>query len=253
MSTADTIEYVYGGQNMNGNLYFPSMVEWENFKSYLTMLNFGSEAICYRYRKQVLKEMCGPSSDIKSVEEALQFKNIQIDSFVFIQGLIYVNETIVGYIMPYIEGKSLSQKPIQKWNYISFINACKLACVDFEGISDLGISAYDVFDCNILYDGSKMHFIDTSDYFYTSLPVTQLRRQNLGKLTASLYANVCSNFDLNLFINSSNRLCKTMQDEELLYNPVLFLKQLKEELTKECGKRIVTLDDAVKVLRKEGG
>lgn len=100
--------------------------------------------------------------------EIIMNDDIKIDSFIFPQELLIVNNQVKGYVTKYISGNIISDDNImildpEKFDFKAFKEAYKVMKIDMELLSQKGVFAYDV-SSNVIYNGKKLYAVDTLGY-----------------------------------------------------------------------------------------
>lgn len=231
------------------DLHFQSEEHLNIFVKNLQFIGFGSEGCCYKLNKNtVFKHLCGPSYEEKTKDEILQFKNIKIPNYVFVQNLAYLNDEIVGVLMRYINGKKVEDKLFQV-QILNLIKAFDDLVVATRKLSSYGISVFDACTVNMLYNNSRFYLIDTMDYEKKDIDSEQIFIDNMVAITKEIESAMIP-FPVLNFINSIPEICKFRKDNDLLANPSYILKILSRELNNYFGYEIKTFAEASKKLVK---
>lgn len=231
------------------DLHFQSEEHLNSFVKNLKFIGFGSEGCCYKINKNVVfKHLCGPSYEEKSKEEILQFKDIKIPNYIFVQNIGYLNGAIVGVLMRYVSGKcvddGLFRVPISNLikAFDDLVNATRK-------LSNYGISVFDACPINMLYNNSRFYLIDTMDYIKKDIDSDQVFKDNMISIIKQMESSIIP-FEILNFISSIPEIKEFRKDDDLLINPSYILKVLLRELNSYLGCEIKTLEEASKKLVK---
>ena len=231
------------------DLYFQSEEHLNVFVKNLRFIGFGSEGCCYQLNKNtVFKHLCGPSYEERSKEEILQFKNIKISNYIFVQNIAYLKDEVVGVLMRYVNGKSVDNG-LFKVQISNLIQALDDLVAATWKLSNYGIRIFDACSVNMLYNNSKIYLIDTMDYTKKDSDSVQIFKDNMINITKEIESSIIPYSVLD-FINSISEIKDFRKDEDLLVNPSYVLKILSRELNDYFGYEIKTFQEASKKLIK---
>ena len=231
------------------DLYFQNEEQLNNVIKNLQFIGIGSEGCCYRLSKDVaFKHLSGPAYEKKNAEEILQFKDINISNYVFVQNLVYIKDEIVGVLMRYINGKSVEDKLYQV-QILNLIKAFDDLISATKKLSDLGISVFDVCPVNMLYNKGKFYLIDTMDYQRKDIDSNIIFKDNMTMITANIYHAILP-FPVLNFLNSIPEIKDFRKDKELLSNPSYVMRILLNNLNEYLGYEVKSFEEASKKLVK---
>ena len=230
------------------DLHFPNEEEFNWLIEKLDFIGIGSEGVCYKLNdKAALKHLCGPAYEKQTKEEILQFKDIDISNYIFIQNLVYVKDEIVGVLMQYINGKNLENK-LYREKILRLIKAIDDLVMATKRLSNKGISVFDVCPINMLYN-NKFYLIDTMSYTKVDLENNKLFKDNMSKVTYSVYHAILP-LPILYFINSIPEIKNFRKDKELLSNPSYVMRILLNNLNEYLGYEVKSFEEASKKLVK---
>ena len=231
------------------DLYFQSEEHLNSLIKNLHFIGIGSEGCCYKLTKDVVfKHLNGPAYEKKDTKEILQFKDINIPNYVFVQNLVYIKDEIVGVLMRYINGKSVEDKLYQV-QILNLIKAFDDLISATKKLSNLGVSVFDVCSVNMLYNKSKFYLIDTMDYKRKDIDSNIIFKDNMTMITADIYHAIFP-FPILKFINSIPEIKDFRKDKELLSNPSYVIRTLVHKLNSYLGHEVKTFGEASKKLVK---
>ena len=231
------------GDNME-NLLFNNKSELNDYirKHSIQCLGLGREGICYLLDNGlVLKKLYNEYySDF-----ALQFKDINIESFVFAKTGIIINNFINAVFMDYIKGFTILEKIPYDQNILIIAEQLQKLVEDIKKISKLGIIAKDFYPGNIIYNEKGFIIIDTISYLY--LNKGDVKVNNLFEIMNKVYDALikeiyfCKEIPSNLLF---------MGKIDILENPKEYLKELKLKIEEISQQEVITLGDIKKILNK---
>lgn len=232
------------------DIYFQNEEHLNCFIRNLQLIGLGSEGNCYRLNKEtVFKYLCGPNYEQRDKEEILQFKDINIPNYVFVQNIAYLKNEIVGVLMQYINGENLEIHNLYRLRIINLIKMFDDLIEATKKLSDLGISVFDVCPVNVIYSSTRLYLIDTMDYSRVDIDSEILFKENMSTIMRNIHNKIFPSKVIK-FISSIPELKDFKQDKELLSNPSYFLKILLEELNGYIECEVETLEEASKKLKR---
>lgn len=232
------------------DMHFQSEEHLNCFIKNLQFIGLGSEGSCYRLDKgTVFKHLCGPNYEKREKEEMLQFKDINISNYVFVQNIVYLKEEIIGVLMRYINGENLEIHNLYRVRIINLIKAFDDLIEATRKLSNLGIEVFDVCSVNVIYNKTRLYLIDTMDYSRVDIDSEKLFKENMSRITWNIH-NTIFPFSIIKFIFSVPELKNFKHDKELLSNPSYFLKILLKELNEYIGCEVKTFEEASKKLKR---
>ena len=231
------------------DLHFQSEEHLNSLIKNLQFIGIGSEGCCYRLSKDVaFKHLSGPAYEKKNAEEILQFKDINISNYVFVQNLVYIKDEIVGVLMRYINGENLEIHNLYRVRIINLIKAFDDLIEATRKLSNLGIGVFDACSVNVIYNKTKFYLIDTMDYSRVNIDCEKLFKENMSRIIWNIH-NTIFPYKVIKFIYSIPELKNFNHDKELLSNPSYFLKILLKEINSYIGFEVKTLEEASKKLK----
>lgn len=218
-------------------------------KNYVMELGSGSQGVCYlnKRNKRVYKifhqffDFCLDDFLVNySYDEIMRFKDIDNNSFVFPDDVIYVNDEIVGYITDYVDSKSLYEFNPLFLNLDNFSKDVGVVSEDIRRISELGVMTFDVM-YNVLYGKKGIKVIDTLDYSYSSLDSEKLFRMNNQNFNDEIFCFLIDGF-FDSFIASDSLLSEMYSDKNV--DTLVFISLFKKKISEYIGREVVRLFDA---------
>lgn len=218
-------------------------------------IDYGFEGTCYRLEDDKVAKIWAKPKPLTDEEFYLQFKDVDIKNFIFINDLIYYPLQIAGAIMPYAPGNGLNRINLCDYPVSDLIMAASEANEATSELSSQGIKVdLDVTAKNTLFDGRSFYFIDTANYCKTDWDEIGF---NHNKVLYLLYSQIISEvkaWDLYAFF------LKALGVEHLgIYGilnmlPEEALGTLKEKLENYLGENITSFGqaDALLKIRKRG-
>lgn len=183
--------------------------------------------------------------DEYDAEQILKFRNVPNDTFAWAVDTLYVEGSLVGYKIPYIQDKTLNKHDPLTVNLEQFTNCLNRAKADIELISKYKILTFDIM-YNILY-GKKISIIDHLEYSISNDDYKSLYKNNNNNFDLEIYFFLVEGY-FNEFVNSYSDLKELYSSKE--EDVLVFLKLFKKYLSEYIGKPIVTLKDAKECLNK---
>ena len=232
------------------DIYFQNEEHLNCFIRNLQLIGLGSEGNCYRLNKDtVFKYLCGPNYEQRDKKEILQFKDINIPNYVFVQNITYLKNEIVGVLMQYINGENLENYNLYRLRIINLIKIFDDLMIATKKLSDLGISVFDVCPVNVMYSNARLYLIDTMDYSMVDIDSKILFKENMSTIIRNIHNKIFPSKVIK-FMSSIPELKDFKQDRELLSNPSYFLKILLKELNSYIECEVKTLEEASKKLNR---
>ena len=241
------------------NLRFQTQEDLDKFLSKLQFIGKGTEGKCYLWKdKWVLKVFYCQMED----EKLLQFSNIDVEGFSFIKYLIYVGDTIVGVVAPFVKGYNINDGCLSNECISDIILASSDLVLGVEEISYLSIMAWDVCTPNIIYYKGKLGVIDTRKFYYEKegyniLPnnMSEVMKPVVNSALGYYYLDYKTQFDslgIKHFLKSTNSEYRDYENDFcLLQNPQELLLGIKGELEEFLQMRIVRFSDAEEPLQRK--
>lgn len=164
--------------------------------------NDNAEIICnrgvcgvYKLDNNVIKKINKKKSegiyDCFSINNLLQFKNIDVEGFSFAKALVYSGLfDVYATITKYVEGCDISDKPLSYYQIDNVINAVKNIEIAIRKLSDYGVYANDVNYGNIIFDGKNITIIDTTEYYFGEDDASYIYQKNIQKVMDMIFRNI---------------------------------------------------------------
>ena len=231
------------------DMYFQSEEHLNFYIKNLQFIGLGSEGCCYKFDKgTVFKHLCGPCYQQRKKEDILQFKDVNIPNYVFVQNIVYLKKEIIGVLMRCINGKNIEIHNLYRVRIINLIKAFDDLIEATRKLSDLGIEVFDVCSVNVMYNKARLYLIDTMDYSRVDIDSEKLFKENMSRIICNIH-NAIFPFPIIKFISSNPELKNFKNDKELLSNPSYLLKILLKNLSEYIGCEVKTLEEASKKIK----
>jgi len=180
-----------------------------------------------------------------SAEDILPFLNLKIEGFAFPVSIIYMGDSIVGIVTPFILGKDINKEKLATKKISDVITASNELIPSIGELSYAHIIACDTDECNIIYGNKKLTVIDTLQFeFNCSRPIFEknIERIMVPVIDSSLDIK---NSNINTFFERiHSRYIAYSYDTNLLQNPRELLLGVKGELEEFIEMPIETFSDA---------
>lgn len=232
-------------------MVFKSMDE---FRLWLSLcekayLSEGGQGRCYKIGNKVYKiflqylEKCYEDIIIPYYkEDILRFSGVTNNTYVFPNDVIMVGNTVVGYIMDYIDAKSLYKTDPFSVDLDFFEESINASLNDIEIISNNGVLSFDVM-YNMMFGKEGISVIDTLDYSMTDIDPDKLFVMNYDRFCHEIKLFLVYGYFDNVVEN--NKILNEMYiDKES--SIVLFLKEFRKYLSEIEGYEIKKLSDVKK-------
>ena len=177
---------------------------------------------------------------------ALQFKDIDIPSFIFAKAGIIVDEFVVALLMEYAEGKILNEHRPTDQRIITLGEHLDTLVGDIKLISGKGVYVTDFHCGNIVYDYNRFRIIDTLPYLL--MPTCNFEKANIYEIMNRLFDGILDDI---MHFGVVRREIGYRGKIERLENPKEYLLALKGFLEDLSGQRIDTLDEAKLTLTRK--
>ena len=194
---------------------------------------------------RVFKRLYNPNNFIDCIE---RLSKIKVDTFVFPEQLVYVNNNFVGYTMEYVDGtklKYLEGAPLKE--YLKEIIKCEYSLVS---LSNKKIFMLDFTPSNVMFSkDNKIKAIDTDFYNKTS-------RKNVYQMNLDTFSSTILTPFMDIFDTNFNNRKLNVKKELLLegkYLPSKFILEVLKELRKEINCELNNTSDvkaSLKYIRK---
>ena len=216
---------------------------WDYVKTHsVKPLGIGREGSCFLLdNNQVIKVLCQEYDS----QYALQFKDIDVDSFIFSKYGILINNYINAIFMEYVKGLNLQDALPINQNILDLGEGLQKLVLDIKKISSLGILVKDFCPSNIIYSENSFKVIDTMCYLY--FKNFNFEIDNLREIMNKIYNHLifeiynCKQISKNLLY---------LGNLELLEEPKEYFKNLKSKIEEISDQEVITLNDMKKTLKK---
>ncbi len=179
-------------------------------------------------------------------EYALQFKDIDVPSFVFATSGAYVDEYIASVFMEYADGMVLDKNKPINIDLSTLASQLDVLVSDLITISDMGILVKDFHCGNTIYDGNSFRVIDTLPYLY--IPSGKYKIDNLREVMNRMYDFLLRDIMKNSIVYDKYSFYGRL---DYLENPSQYFTELKAFLESLSNQSVNTLEDANMVLKKK--
>lgn len=226
---------------------FVNRKHFDLFLKGLTYIGQGFQGICFlnKYDNRVYKifheymdnEKSGYNKDF-----LLRFSNVKNNTFIWPNDIIYVEDEVIGYIMPYKNAKNLFQINPLSINLYELEHALENTFKDIKIITNNNIVLYDVM-YNIMYKKEKLYVIDTLEYGINDVTYEDNRACIDNEIMLFLVDSYFDNFVEN------NKLLNEMYMD---YNvsSLEFLKEFRKKLSEYLDKDVKKLNDAKTLIKR---
>lgn len=219
---------------------FRSKEELDSFLRTLEYIGKGCQGLCFLdkktnqvykiFRKDYLEDVCR----ISNADDIMEFSHISNDTFIWPNGVILVNDMVVGYTHNYVKAKSFCEfnDPFGI-NLDNLSYALYRANEDIELLTRNGITIWDLM-YNLMFDGKRIKVVDTFEFWKEKTSylenVEDFNDEIKMFLVDGYFDNVISNNE-NLFkIYYNNTSALTFLSEFRLY-----LEKIKKQEIKYLG------------------
>ena len=209
----------------------------------------GSQGECYKIGNKVYKIFIQYIEEDyyyneHSKEDILRFSSIKNDTYIWPIDIITVGDIVVGYIMDYVQAKSLSKTNPLLLSLNRFEKCIDKVDNDIRIISLNGVLSYDV--CyNIMYGRNGFKIIDTLEYSKSYDDVQKIYNKNKNNFS----------YEVKLFL-IDNYFDKVVEDSVILremykdinVSAIDFLREFRKRICEIEGYEILKLGKAKKSL-----
>lgn len=230
---------------------FNSELEFKKYIEKCKEIGFGAQGVVYRNKNIAIKvfhQYFDKYEDdyIWKKEDILKFEGYQNNTYIFPTDVLSIENEIIGEISKYVNGKTLDKINPLTIDINMFINAVSNCLIDINKISEHQIISYDTV-YNTMYNGKRIHIIDTTEYNHTDLPINKILQINHNNFNmAIIYFLVDSYFDE--FIEANKLLNEMYMSKDIKI--LDFLKLYKSKLSEAIGYEITSLKEASKYINK---
>ena len=227
-----------------------NFVNKEHFNIFLrglTYLGQGFQGICYLnknnnivykvFHEYMYNEKAGYDKDF-----LLRFSNIKNNTFIWPTDVIYVENELVGYTMPYKNSKNLFQIDPLSISLNALEKGLTNIFKDIKIITDNNVTLYDVM-YNIMYKNGRLYVVDTLEYGINKTSYENNRACIDNEIMLFL---VDDYFDY--FVKDNLLLNEMYMDYNV--SSLEFLKEFRKKLSEYLDKDITKLNDAKSLVKK---
>ena len=222
-----------------------------NFDLYLKRLFFlgmGSQGMCYLDKKNkiVYKIFHGYFDDEDegyTVYDILKFSGIRNNTFIWPSDVVYVNDRIIGYTMPYVASENLCNTDLLSTNLNLLEKAIDKSYYDIEILTKNNVCLYDVM-YNILYSNGKINVIDSMEYNFGNASL----KENIAVFDAEIRYFLVDNY-FDEFVNN-DILLREMYHDKKNVTSLEFLRMFRSKLSEYIGTDVDKLEKAKKLVMK---
>lgn len=225
------------------------LISWLE-KNNSCFLDHGSQGVCYKKGNKVYKifhqfiDMDEDDFIVYGSEDILKFSSIVNNTYIFPNDIIYVGDTVVGYITDYVDARNLDSLNPLSVDLDQFELDLKRVYVDIEIISNCGVRSFDVL-YNIMYGDGGFKIIDTYEYSKSLIGKKQLLGINRYNFNVGVQLFLIDGF-FDDFVSSSLFLKVLYEDSSV--DVIMFLKEFRKALSKNEGFEITKLSQTKKSL-----
>lgn len=177
---------------------------------------------------------------------ALQFKDVENDSFIFAKNAAFIKDYVAALFMEYAEGPTVEEKKPDDLALPILGSQLDKLVRDIKKISDMGIYVKDFTCGNIIHKPDQFKVIDTTPYLY--LPKGNYRKENMSEIMNRLYDGILE--EVMKYRRELGNDCIYRGRQEHLENPSEYLSKLKSIIENNTKQEITTLEDAAVALKK---
>lgn len=227
---------------------FKNTCELQDIIIKMRYIGMGSQATCYLDVKNqiVYKIFHSYLEDVfpnqYSIYDIMRFSDIKNKTFIWPTDVILVDKKIEGYILPYKKANNLCFTDPLAIDLNQFEIGIYKALKDIKLLTENNVAIDDIM-YNILYSNSNFYVIDTIGYSKEKVSY----KNNVKGFDYELKHFLTDGF-FDDFIKVNRLLLEQYKDNEA--SALMFLKTLKEQLSQYLDKKIITLGDAKKLVKK---
>ena len=213
----------------------------------LTYLGQGFQGICYLNKNnnivyKVFHEYMDNEKAGYDKDFLLRFSNIKNNTFIWPTDVIYVENELVGYTMPYKNSKNLFQIDPLSVGLNALEKGLTNIFKDIKIITDNNVTLYDVM-YNIMYKNGRLYVVDTLEYGINKTSYENNRACIDNEIMLFL---VDDYFDY--FVKDNLLLNEMYMDYNV--SSLEFLKEFRKKLSEYLDKDITKLNDAKSLVKK---
>ena len=227
---------------------FKNKQEFENYIKQLPCIGIGSQGVCYLDIKNNIVYKIFHSYFEEglinefSYDDFMKFSQIKNKTFIWPSNVITINDLIVGYTIDYKKANNLYRQDPLMVNLNQFENGIIKAQKDIKLLTNNDVAIYDIM-YNILYTTANFYVIDTIEYENRKVSYNH----NVKGFDYELKHFLTDGF-FDDFIKANRLLLEQYKDSKA--SSLMFLKELKKQLSEYLDKKIITLGDAKKLVKK---
>ena len=216
------------------------------------LIGGGSEDSCYQNQSIVLKFFDGLPHINYTEDIILKYKDLNIKSYNFAKAILYIEDEIKGYLMPYAQGETLYVKNMSLVTRKKLISSCSKIVKDTKKLSNMGINADDIYFTNILYDDKTNSFsvVDTAEFYNSENDPDLILRRNAQLISSCIVRALFHAIKIR-GIKKDSSLYKLYLERNNITDLIDYIEQLFEELSIICDKEIKTIRSANKCFIKK--
>lgn len=205
-------------------------------------LGYGREGICFLMQNNiVLKKLYSRFYP----DYALQFKDLDIDSYIFAKSAILLGDYARGVFMDYVNGYNLYDYNTDNINIDKLVVSLKKLVTDTIELSKNGIEIIDFHLGNILYNEECFKIIDT--LCYLNLPKYDWTIDNIRCIIRPLYDKLLGIIPYNKLL-AKYMNCYT--DSYLQSNPDEVIYGISEIVNNNFDVKVNNIAEIKRVLKK---
>lgn len=232
---------------------FKSMDELKLWVKLNNKFNFdgGSQGECFKIGNKVYKIFIQYIEEdyydmiTYNKEDIMQFSHIVNNTYIWPNDVITVGDIVVGYIMDYVDAKSLCGINPLMINLDIFEKSLEIVNENIKVISNNGVKTFDVM-YNIMYGKNGFKIIDSLEYSLCDDDVSKLIKINSKNFYYEIRLFLISGY-FDEFIFNYNYLYRMCYDTDC--NFIDFLKEFRKKLSVNEGFEISKLWDAKNSLK----
>lgn len=166
------------------------MIEYDKIQKKGRLIGIGTTAKCYKYDDKVIKLFFDYFYEDLNLEDKRIFElysllcDIHVDSFFTPEKIIVKDSKVVGYIYPFVRGKTL-RKLRNEFTIQDILRRYDKLVKDNEELTKYGFELFDVHDKNIIVN-DIFNIIDLDRGRIENIPLEQLKSINLKKINQSI-------------------------------------------------------------------
>ena len=235
--------------------------DWESFNEYLGGIKKVGEYYYVSDNKKFIKlysdDYLERYHDVIDEEKLLKYKDLLVDGVVFVEGIIYLNGTIVGEISQYVEGKSGKDKYFGDIPIDKLILSLEKLKNTVQEISKNGIIINDPYIENIIFDGNNFVLVDMTEADDSDKNYDDIFKENMINIMYELFEEIfigrgIDNSNIYGYLEDINSKYKNFlyEDDYLLMNPGRLIKEIVLEIEGILGRKFNTINEIDNYLKR---